>query len=529
MPEVLSQHPSHTALLLAVEGELPPRELEFVRQHLARCPICQDVIEQINGTVEEYQDHLRAFEREDEHASRWHAFRVRLLEGARSSWRLPVPHPSRGWLRAAAIVPIVILILLQHQFAPTLRADELLDRAARQESVATGQAWVRVRVTGPDGVAREISGPDQRQDVHLLLTRFQSAGVSWQQPLSARAFQSWRGALTQKHDRVIDDAEFISVETTTETGPVRLGRLMMDRAAGRTQRVQWRLDDATQIEIARIDPEPTLPTLPSLTAKAAPVASEQLVALDHVEVRLRETLHRLNADLTEDFVIARSADQRRLTVTGVVSDAARKSSIVEALSPLSGVAVRVRAAAEVPPPPMDSRPTDAVILQDHARQARLSDWLQRAFPRVQDQQAYGAQVLARAAAIRSRALALDRLVRRYPNESLTKLSQADRAIVSGIMDDHRRAIADTATQLQADLAPAFQDASIASPAIDSTSDSSRSVATLLEHSERLQQASFALFADVDAEPSDVRDPHELLEHVARDLATIRQWTASSTP
>lgn len=161
--------PDTAELLLASEGELPKRRLAAVREHVRRCATCRDRLGDTESAVDAYADDLAGAPASppeiDASLARSGAFRSALLAEASepcvkreaSSWPAV---STRSWLPVAAAIPIVVIgLIFSSRYTSTLKADELLTRAAVQERAEPKATVHRVEIRFTPGIrSRAASG-----------------------------------------------------------------------------------------------------------------------------------------------------------------------------------------------------------------------------------------------------------------------------------------------------------------------------------------------------------------------------------
>jgi hypothetical protein len=260
-------HCSDTLLLLEMDGELPPREAQQVRDHLEACWSCrsrQGRIEEAISDVIEYQDHvLKPYLPPPPGPRAVFAARLDQLAASLSQppwWRRWVNQVSglqAAMLRPAMISLLIVaalgaLIYTQLWKAPVVSADELLQKAQRSESqrlrgfdqpviyqklhirvgdqamtrtmyrdiagnrladrvdASASLAGVQGRSPAPNPVGEPLRGlpPSHPPAVAELEQFFQTARWDWQNPLSATSFVKWRNTLDQKQE-VVEQSETI--------------------------------------------------------------------------------------------------------------------------------------------------------------------------------------------------------------------------------------------------------------------------------------------------------------------------------
>lgn len=541
-PDQGAWHPSRADLLLAAEGDLPEDESLAIQRHLRECLHCQAFVADTDDFVERYRHTIDTSLREAPRQAR-QEFGERLTDAARASVQQRSRLPNRGWLRFAAVLPLALLLFLPGRFAPTLKANELLERASAAEErrpSSDGAQSVNVRVTGPGASAVR----SMRIRPGAVLTRGESvvlerAGLEWRAPLSAAAFSRWRQQLRSKSDRVTETGSEITIETRSLEGEIRSGTLWLERPTLRPFRIEWELADQSRIRIDEAEGAGELAASSRSEkaadgagtdgaasvangAGAAAGAAEVEAELNHVEVEVRRALHRAGADVTEDVTLARST--RQITVSGVVSSAARKTELTDALRALPRVTSRLMAPEEVAMRVPTAAPT--VFAQREARPALLTDWLTQHFPDADARQRFGAEALAHARDGKAHALAWQRLATRYSDRELARLDRDDRQAVRALFASHREKLAASLASLDRQLSIVWKESGASSDdaAAATTMDEQASVSMFVTHVLRIDRLLWDLFADVDTdEPSGPQVLSGRLRELRGDLMDCRRW------
>ncbi len=236
-------------VLDASDGTLPKVQIETIAQHLRTCERCrrqwretETLLQAWHATVPadeptdaerqaRFLTRLRRYQRRSGHARRVQRRKARVRVIAR--W-LPI---------AAALVLAIGLGVVLWQQTPVVRADDVLESAARvQQAQAPAFAQrVRLQVTarGSTAVAPDIpsfateitlkggrTSDDALRGVPTAASErlgplFDAARLDLQEPFSVARVQAWRQSLTTTHENVIRTGDLFVVRTTTPTGHVR--------------------------------------------------------------------------------------------------------------------------------------------------------------------------------------------------------------------------------------------------------------------------------------------------------------------
>jgi len=230
-----TQHPDECLLLRYIDGELPSRKLRQVERHLEACWQCRTEVEELQATVADcvryrknvlaahlppppnpWPDLYRGFDRID-------------AEQAGASWisRLIAPARNRWAMAAAAAAVLACGVFYQLRQTPSVEAAALLKKAvsaAEARPATTRRYQIRTRTQKFIRTAgRRTADPAAAS----LDARFEAAHYDLEDPLSAKSFQGWRGALSSKQDEVTTVADCYQIHTTTPEGELASASLML--------------------------------------------------------------------------------------------------------------------------------------------------------------------------------------------------------------------------------------------------------------------------------------------------------------
>jgi len=242
-------HLPEEKLLLYLDGELPPKEAELVREHLTACWSCRMSADQVQEAVFAFVKYREAARRslapppsdeqrfvrrlqvlQDELGNRsWLAHFSEIRRRIFSTVRLTVlPRPLMwvGALLVVAFAAIVIIAWLDR--TSVVSASELLERASEAQAqalrttpqpvvyqklrikrgarVATWELWrdtsnARFR----QSVKSEQEGPTRESEAALaseLIEVLRANRMNPESPLSVASFQAWRQSLAAKREEV---------------------------------------------------------------------------------------------------------------------------------------------------------------------------------------------------------------------------------------------------------------------------------------------------------------------------------------
>jgi hypothetical protein len=180
-----------------------------------------------------------------------------------------------------------------------------------------------------------------------------------------------------------------------------------------------------------------------------------VVDLDHAELDVFATLHRLNADLGEPVMVTRSSHSVQVGLWQLPPD--RQNELRAALEPEPGVEVELVA------PPMSgaiSSPAIAPPITATSGPLYISvesggddQRLLKLFGSAEKEQEFTDQALAASTAILSHLYALRNLQGQFPLEKEQSLPLEERAQLAALMQDHVAAATTSLNTLRAQLAP----------------------------------------------------------------------------
>ncbi len=475
-------HPAPEQLLRHLDGELSAREAEQVRVHLDACWECRAEREEFQKTATECVRFRQMAAAASPAPPRpWFDIRREIekldatgqpsLAGRIAGWFVPA---AASWRLAPTAMALVAAgwMVYSLRFAPSAQAAMLLDRAVaagRAKAIQPRKVEIRrgskkfTRLVAPKAVpaAMAMAGEDQE-----LMALFGAAHYDWNDPLSARSFQEWRGGLASKSDQIAETAQFYEIRTTTDASDLTSAALTLASADMHPTRAAFQFRNQERVEIVEVpvdgagpaviasqpaSPANPVPALPAPagnplenTTPSAPV-SLPATASDELQVVLR--LHRAGADLGEPVEIARSGEAVR--VRGIGLDADRQQQIKAALAGLPRVEVdfsETGVSGWTAP-----TPTQGVTVTGEASavQARIEAAAggRSAFERL------SAKVLETSDRAMARAHALRRLAAQFPASVETGLPADERQALAALRTEHAAAMDREAAAILDSLSP----------------------------------------------------------------------------
>lgn len=474
------RHPDDGQLLRYADGELPARKTRQVKRHLEACWECRAALEEVEAAVgacvryrknvlvahlpaapAPWQDLSRGFERIDAEQDRG-AFGARLL-------RAVFPAPMR-WSAAAALALIALAAAAyQWRQTPSVRAATLLRKAVAAADAKPKRArHVRVKTRDRE-FTRAVGQAGADPGAPVLEALFRSARYDWDDPLSAKAYASWRDGLPEKKDKVevIKSAEssgesFYRISTRAEGGDLAAASLTLRSTdlAPAEGRFEFRDGEWAEItELADFSEPPAsevaeatggIATHPGMPPTAPPATAAARPADAGDELRAIAALHEVGADLGDPLEITLSGG--RVLVSGNGLSPQRQRQIQEALASAPNVEVRF-SDHPAPVPPAGQQPQTAAgesaPLQRAVRQSELQEKLGGRAPF----ERFSSQLLDRIDAGMARAYALKRIAQQFPPETEAEMSEADRKLLRRMAREHANGLARAAEQIDGTVSP----------------------------------------------------------------------------
>jgi len=272
------RHPEEGQLLRYLDGELLGRKARQIRKHLEACWHCRAELEELQNTVGEcvryrnnvmgtclpppgpWQDLSRGFDRIDASVD------AESL-AARLARVLFLPRPAVPWAVTAAIaVAVVCTIVYQLRETPSVQAAALLKKAvAVAHSRPRSAHRIRIR-TASQQLTRVIGAGQPASDAPAVERLFRSANYNWDDPLSARSFETWRDQLPAKRDEVAamedpqsPDRNSYRIQTTTDASELVSATLKLRMTDFEPLEGRFEFRNRDWVEMTELTDQPTLP------------------------------------------------------------------------------------------------------------------------------------------------------------------------------------------------------------------------------------------------------------------------------
>jgi hypothetical protein len=506
--------PQLAELILASEGELPKRRQHEVSTHIRHCPTCRETLGRADRCLAEFQDahetpQLRAAEAVAA-AERANDFRTRLRQEQRVQLAHQTRFPVRSWLPVAAAVPVLVAALFfSNRYSVIVRAEELLTRAVAQEQAAPAGTVRRVQIrvnptrhagapghsnrtawsmTRELGLTRPLStSPASTNSDHDELAALLTANhFDWQDPLSVRAFRTWRDSLANKTDSVtLADTDSLALRTTTPDGILRSATLIVRRVDFQPIKETLNFEGFGEVEIVElsrwVSTNGTIAERTMSPSATAPMAAPSADILDQAELDARKTLHEMSLDWNPAIAVSRS--DRAVEVRGRI-DAQHKAQIAQALSKVASVRVMLRSEGERGgnAHPGERNPTENDLANGAAESASaafttpsvtaagtdlpsdtprnplvadqppLQRWLERTFGHGERSTTFIPGLTAAGEQVQRRTTAFAALAARYPESEVRRLSGPARKKLEALADAQYRELVKAVEDLDDRLA-----------------------------------------------------------------------------
>jgi len=472
-------HPEEGVLLRYLDGELAPWKTRQVRRHLAACWQCRAELESLDGAVADCMRYRKQvlMEHLPEAPSPWSDLsrgfeRIDAELGAEPFWKRLGNLPRRWqWsLAAAAATAVLVSVFVQLRETPAVQAAALLKKAvASADSRPASPRRVRIVRRGnatPTVVTAAPAGGPMPAGIGALL---ETAHYDSRDPLSARAFQSWRDSVPGKTDEVttVPDTETPAescyrLRTEPASGAVASATLELRAKDLSPIEVKLEFRDRDWIEFTEVSEPPTkndaavaaipveAPMRPAEPSRPAAVAPRSTASISD-ELQVLSALHRIGADLGDPVDVKRA--EGRVFVSGVGIAPQRQQQIHALLDGMANVTVEF-AGADAPPSPAETSAAGAIAAG--GGNARIETRLEQLLGGRAQFERFTAHLLDTDERAMARAYALRTLAERFPVDGEQSMSAADRELLRGMAKEHLMALAAQEAQIAAALEPVLK-------------------------------------------------------------------------
>jgi hypothetical protein len=421
---------------------------------------------------------------------------------------------------------------------PVVSAAEVLRKAAAAESTPSPRRRIRIKTR-----ARTLVRPRSllattltasQVDAPELQALFAAAHFSWEEPLSARSFEAWRGQLSGKVDAVSILADTASggrlyeIRTATTASKLTQAELTLRAADWQPVHEILQFEAGERVEISEAEDAPTdlLPPASVAASRPAPAPGpERPVVSDRAasaadELRVLAALHSIGADLGEPIEVTRPGSGG-IQVAAAGLDAARKEQLRAALGNLPWVTLRFDEAQQAAltgrqDQRRDARPPAAPV---SLLQLELQSYLGGAAAL----QKFTDGILDVSDAAMARAHALRNFGERFPTDQEQSLSPAGRGLLAALRREHWGALKENVRRMVQLLQPVLavpENPPAGVPPIGLWQDAARD---LLESTRQVDRLLNQMLAGGDNTAARQATPQEL----ASALASLQAQLAAS--
>jgi hypothetical protein len=407
-------HPDDAQLLSIADTQLVSAD---AAEHVRTCAECAARIEEYRSSLEQY--------------ARWHRECKSSLPPPPREWApLTASNPKRRlrvsyWAAAAAATLLIAALLFRFRTEQTASAAELLEKASVRPVAASSDRRIRIR-TREASLIRPAVWRGGSFESSRVRERFERAGFDWEEPLSARAFASWRKTLKNRDDRLRIANDRYEITTRTPDGALAEASITLRKPDLQPVSERLHFRDDEWIEITEtVEPLPRAVAEPRPDRSSEPTVEKPATASE--ELHVIAILNRVGADLGEPVEVTRRAG--RIEVSGAGVAAERQQEIRSALAKLGYVDLRFTDVAEAragsgstASQVSGGRNTDMhAILRDRlGAGASVDDFI--------------AEVLDASELTLARAHAVRALAQRFPPDA--QLSESDWNLLESIVREH---------------------------------------------------------------------------------------------
>jgi hypothetical protein len=469
------EHLQDDDLLRLLDGELAEGEAAVLQSHLEACWRCRTRSEEFEITIGEYVRYRESALKPSlpPPSAPWNDLRPKLEELDRSLTPprlLPVARSTSQfrlrpayWVTAAACAILAFVLVQRFERPAVVSAAELLRKAVVAQSGLEPHRLIQIKtrrrtfsrpaLLEPAGAAAETAE---------LKQIFNAAPFSWEDPLSARSYASWRDQLPAKRDQVekVDRDESAGVgvyviKTSTSASTLRSATLTL--RAGDLRPIREMLEftsetvEITDILQARGNEIVETPAKPEAgTARTPARVTEPRTAPSVAGQKLEvfSALHRIGADLGEPVEIHQSGEHLLVIGTGLTTT--RQEQLRIALAKIAQVEVRFDEARANP------RSSDSPADKTGATTAPMQPRLQALLGGRESAEEFTNRALDASDMMMAHLHALRALARAFPPDVESGLASGDQGILMTIRNDHSTALSQRIADLERILKPVIQ-------------------------------------------------------------------------
>jgi hypothetical protein len=459
MSESSSHHLTEEQLARYQDGKLPPQEAS----HVDACSECAHRLTELRAAEDAYRQYLNSI-------------RGPALPAPPQPWRtvdsLIAQHEAshsrrrwRWWIIPALGAPVCLalligLVLRRSSQQPAFPAEEMLARSASMES--PGNRMVSMRHHGRSLIRPAVltsASTERDPELAHLAMLFTEARYNWQEPLSARSFQSWRSSLREKRD---------SVTVLHARGPETAYRIRTDARSGilhsaaltlrakdlhPTQGTfQFQGEDTVEIEESDASLPPGVSRQPR--PQPGPIDEPRLLLTERPAspadtLHVLAALNEIGADAGEPIEVSEDANHQVLVrAVGLKPD--RAQQVAAAIKALPHVKFSMDAGAGTS---VSSPQAGAPERSSSGMPASLRRRFEERLGGPVALQEMTDRVLEASGLAIARAHAIDMLATKFPPGIESALSDRDRQLLQHLHQTHVAALRDLAARIESDLHP----------------------------------------------------------------------------
>lgn len=523
-------HPDDGQLLRYTDGELPARASAKIRTHLEACWQCRADLDELEKTIGEcvrYRKYVLQTKLPpppqpwDDIHRHFAGIDGSVKSGSLSRLAAGMLHFVRLHARqlAAAAVGVALVFALIDRFrqTPSVQAAELLRNAIAAASAHPNpgrRLEIRTktrRIYRSVGATHATAFSADQDVLDSFAALFGAAHYDWDNPLSARSYQSWRDHLAQKTDAVLKDRDSYQLRTTTDSGSIMEATLRIRVSDLHPTEGRFEFRDRQWLEISEV-PE----TSPAPAGAAADTHAVEHENGTHIteeppqatigdELRVMAALHQIGADLGDPVEVSRAGGT--IVVAGAGISPQRQEQIHGAL--VSNPRVVFRFSNSLPPPARSGNTSAATEIRPHKRHEPSGSG---------DLSELASRVLEASEPMMARAYALRRLAETFSVEREPELSPGDRDLLAHLRQEHTAALKKEILELNRLLDPMLPSGARNDSAVRSFSGAWQpATEAVFQSARRLDRLLAMMFGGAPAES----EPPQILSDLAVSLAQLR--------
>jgi hypothetical protein len=461
------QHPDETQLLLALERELPPAELEAIERHIGSCWECRARSHEMQRGIlafVEYRDKL--YLPELELPPREFREFPSLLNKAAGEGKKPgfldqigsriraflsftfVP-PQIRWVSATAAIMVAVLLWTQVLSPPVLSASELLTKAAEsQNPTGMNHRKIHQRIRVKSGRSDTVREFQWETGSPIPGAKWGTDPDNWTAPMTAEGFSEWHNSLSAPKDKVKKSKDRWTLDTVAAAGPIKEASIVIRTGDFHPLEEHIRFSDDRKVDIeevafdtaaqvaAAVPAAQVRPAAPAVAPQQQTAPAASPVNLDEAELELRYAMFTQHLDEDEDLQISRTNDA--VVLSGIASSSERLRDLQTALMGLPGVQLSAS------PPSAAAKGSTPAALQRPPAGASvplLKDRLDSAFASANARRNFVDGALAASDSGLSHAWALKKLDERYTDADRRALRPDSQTKLDEMLRSHLQQLA----------------------------------------------------------------------------------------